>query len=286
MRDSDFDTNGVVITVSEAYEKYKEEAIRNIEAEERRKIEEEEEKRRIEEDKMKEEAEDGKQSENPYLNQSNNKEGEEKEQKFMTEESFLDRIKEMRNGGSPSAKNKDKKSKKHSSPKQVSSNSDNSNSEHNDIPDMEQLKNKSKSVKVNFKTNGDLNENEEGSSRKKSVKRKLKLKNKAKSKNVKETKVEKLIPQQENQRLNTIAFDTTENQKKKYEFNLEDTDPDLQFDPSKFDQHLKKFGSIPSQPRETIKLEPVRPGRFDTIGSPDKSPSTGLNNGFENPNVR
>lgn len=194
LRESDFDEKGVVITVKEAYEKYKEEAIRNIEEEERRKLEEEEEKRRLEEGEGEGEQE-GMSQENREAPPANTegprhrrRETKEDERKFMTEESFLDKLKEMKNGGNLSPLQKHAKEKKVQSPQPNSSNSGNSDKAHHDIPDMDQMTMKSKSVKIKLKTSEESEklqdekhkENNCGnrSKRNKSVKKKLNIKSK------------------------------------------------------------------------------------------------------------
>lgn len=129
---------------------------------------------------------------------------------------------------------------------------------------MDELKNKSKSMKVNFNSDDASNidsARDYERKRKASTKRKLKIKKKTKREDNppnEENKVEKLAPQHNNPKLNTIAFDIAENEKKKYDFILDDTDPDLKFDPRLLEPR-------PTKPRETIVLEPVRPNKFDSI---------------------
>ncbi len=188
----------------------------------------------------------------------------------MTEESFLDGVKEIRNGGSPS--NRNKRISRKQSIKKSNGSSEEDDFNHPDIPSMTDMTKKSKSVKVNLKKAQDP-EYEEADGE--NTQRKLKIKSK-KNKEKPDNKVERLVtlPEPENKRLNTIAFEGQENQKKKYDFNLEDTDPDLQFDPSQIE-------NIKTEPRETIQLGPVKEPSFQTLPTQQRKPVTALgSNGF------
>lgn len=275
LRDSDFGADGVVITIAEASEKYKEEAIRNIEEEERRKLEEEEAKRRAEEGEG-EGDQDSQQDPSPDQ-PSPDKNGdsdlkkstEDDDKKFMTEESFLERIKEIRHEGSPSKRNK--RTAREEPAEDSKEDSEEPDFNHPDIPNATDMTKKSKSVRVNLKR---AKEGQDGPAEGGNTQRKLNIKGK-KGKPEHDTKVERLVslPQPENKRLNTIAFEGQEN-KKKYDFNLEDTDPDLQFDPA-------QIKNIVTEPRETIKLAPVKENKFQTIAPPpERKPATTYTSGF------
>ena len=262
LRDSDFDEEGRIISLKEAFEKYREEAIKNIEEEEQRKIQEEEEKRRLEEEKaeksVKEEEEQEPQSKSSSDEKSESKEDSNEQQEnnqFMTENSFLARIKEMQTG-SPSPINKKKKAQPQISLEDQDS-SKSSEERHNDIPDMEKLKTKGKSAKVNvLKTinpNLDSEQSPKGRDRKPSVKKKLKIKKKKGEEVNYETKVEKLMP---NKRLNTITFED-----KKFALVIDETDPDPEFEK---DEEIEE---VKPKPREPEKLQPVRPNRFDRLST-------------------
>lgn len=275
LRDSDF-PNGVAISIKDATTLYQDEAIRNIEEEERRKFEEEEAKRKAEEG----EGEGEKEPENsPSKDRTSPvKPPGEDNKRFMTEESFLERIHEIKKG---SPKNKKKKNKRNPSVEKDNRSPEQDNFKHPDIPDMMDMSKKSKSVKVNLKKAKETIENEgEGGD----TQRKLKIKNK-KPKDYGQTKVERLVslPQPDKARMNTLDFEeqeNQENQKKKYDFNLEDTDPDLQFDPA-------KIKNIVTEPRETIKLANVNDdpivakNKYNSITSPERTPvTTTLDNKF------
>lgn len=178
----------------------------------------------------------------------------------MSEESFLDRLKEMK-GGSPSQRKKGKRAKAQPSPKESSSSEISEGEKHQDVPQMENLKNKTRSMKVNplkpAPNNMELEQGEK-SKRKSSVKRKLKIKKKKKESEY--TKVEKLNPIPK--RFNTIAFDNDDN--KKFDLVIDETEPDPEF--LKEEEHLEIVKHEPPK-----KLEPVRPNRFDRLLSNEAS---------------
>jgi len=279
LRDSDFGASGGVITIAEASEMYRDEAIRNIEEEEARKLEQEEAQRQAEEGEgdQEEPEQDAQQdpSQDQHLPDENGgsdpkSNTEDDDNKFMTEESFLERIKEIRHEGSPSKRNKKVPSKESAKDDREDSGGDNFN--HPDIPSITDMSKKSKSVRVNLKRAKDTQDEQADGA---GTQRKLNIKAK-KNKPEDDTKVERLVtlPEPENKRLNTIAFEGQENQKKKYDFNLEDTDPDLQFDPA-------QIKNIVTEPRETIKLAPVKESKLQTIAPPpERKPATTYTSGF------
>lgn len=280
LRDSDFGADGGVITIAEASEMYRDEAIRNIEEEEARKLEQEEAQRRAEEGEGDQAEPEQHSQQDPSQDQhSPDKNGDsdpksntedDDNNKFMTEESFLERIKEIRHEGSPSKRNKKAPRKESAKDDREDSGGDNYN--HPDIPSITDMTKKSKSVRVNLKRAKDAQDEQADGA---GTQRKLNIKAK-KNKPEDDTKVERLVtlPEPENKRLNTIAFEGQENQKKKYDFNLEDTDPDLQFDPA-------QIKNIVTEPRETIKLAPVKENKFQTIAPPpERKPATTYTSGF------
>jgi len=234
LRASDFDTEGTAISIQDALTLYQDEVIKNIEEEERRKIDEEMEEKRIAEENLEKEKEINEQldkSQLPIHNESSaiesqsQAEGENNE--FMSENSFIQKVKEI-NSGNP----KEPQIKQEKSPIKQSSSSEDSDEAHNDIPDMQTLKLKSKSVKTKSKntvcppTEDDQNVKEK---RKQSVKRNLKVKKKKASK-VKEeddthNKVQQIQP--DAKRFNTIQFDFDDD-KLKPNFIFESTEPGVE----------------------------------------------------------
>lgn len=279
LRPSDFNEEGSIISIREAFEKYQEEAIKNIEEEERRKIEEEEAKRKAEQeaegdqegegeeegeaDNQEEEVNEHVQEKESTPKKETNEADEELKKNFMSEESFLERLKDMK--GSPGKRKKNPKMKTINSP-QHSNSSEESEQEDGEIPDMEKLKNKWKSLKVNpLKTEGNLDsERGEKAKRKNSMKRKLKIKKK-KDKNQPsgQTKVEKLNPAPK--RFNTIAFNNDDD--KKYDMVIDETDPDPEFlqqeEQEKEEDKKATQAILNKNTSQPIKLEPVRANRFD-----------------------
>lgn len=125
LRPSDFTVVGSVISIREAFEIYKEEAIYNIEQEERIKFEEEQEKLRLEQAENQGEGEgDHDNQESHHSEQNSDLHKHNDDHKYMTENSFLDRLKEMKSG-SPSPIKKSKKAPVRTPPEE-SSNSENS----------------------------------------------------------------------------------------------------------------------------------------------------------------
>mmetsp|Transcript_15981 Transcript_15981/g.18540 ORF Transcript_15981/g.18540 Transcript_15981/m.18540 type:complete len:208 (-) Transcript_15981:945-1568(-) len=179
LRDSDFNPDGTIISIEEALERYREEALINKEAEECR-LQEEEERKRKEQEELEAQNEqspdknsDSKRSQ--PNEQSSNQENEDENKHFMSEQSFLAKLQDMKN----SAVNLKVPGKKQYkvSPRDCESSG---KSEENDLPEMNKLNVKHKSVKVNAQTEADMDLDSDrvpgGSRRKHSQKRKLKIK--------------------------------------------------------------------------------------------------------------